>query len=155
MFSSRSFMISSITFNSLIHYELILEYGARECFSFILLHVAVQVSQLSMFFLFSLLFKYILLIMLLQFSHFFLPFIPSPPCNPLPSHILPPEFMSMGCTYTFFGFSISYAILNLPCLFYAYQLCFLFPVSSPLFFPSPSPLKTLHVIFISLVLFLF
>ena len=65
------------------------------------------------FFLFYLLCKYILLIMLLHVSHFFLPFItlhlavPSPPA-------FPPYFRSMGHTYKFFDFFISYTILNFP-----------------------------------------
>ena len=45
MFSSRSFIVSSLTFRSLIHFEFIFVYGVRECFNFILLHVAVQFSQ--------------------------------------------------------------------------------------------------------------
>ena len=45
MFSSRSFIISSLTFSSLIHFEFIFVYGVRECFNFILSHVAVQFSQ--------------------------------------------------------------------------------------------------------------
>ena len=44
-FSSRSFMVSSLTFRSLIHFELIFVYGVRKCSYFILLHVAVQCSQ--------------------------------------------------------------------------------------------------------------
>ena len=45
MFSSGCFLVSSLPFRSLIHFELILVYGVRECSSFILLHVAVQFSQ--------------------------------------------------------------------------------------------------------------
>ena len=45
MFSSKSFIVSSLTFRSLIHLEFIFEYGVRECSNFILLHVAVQFSQ--------------------------------------------------------------------------------------------------------------
>ena len=45
MFSSKSFIISGFTFRSLIQFEFIFVYGARECFNFILLHVAVQFSQ--------------------------------------------------------------------------------------------------------------
>ena len=45
MFCSRSFIVSSLTFNALIHFEFIFVYGARECSNFILLHVAVQFSQ--------------------------------------------------------------------------------------------------------------
>ena len=64
----------------------------------------------------------------------------------------PPQFMSMGHTYKFFGFSISFNILYLPCLFCTYHLC-LFPVPFSPF--SPSLLITLHVISISVNLFLF
>ena len=43
MFSSKSFIISSLTFWSAIHFELIFfPYGIRECSNFILLQVAVQ-----------------------------------------------------------------------------------------------------------------
>ena len=45
MFSSGSFMVSSFTFRSLIHYKFIFVYGVRECSNFILLHIAVQFSQ--------------------------------------------------------------------------------------------------------------
>ena len=45
MFSSKSFIVSGLTFRSLIHFEFIFEYGVRKCFNFILLHVAVQFSQ--------------------------------------------------------------------------------------------------------------
>ena len=45
MFSSGCFLVSSLPFRSLIHFELILVYGVRECSNFILLHVAVQFSQ--------------------------------------------------------------------------------------------------------------
>uniref|UniRef100_A0A8C4KWJ5 Uncharacterized protein n=1 Tax=Equus asinus TaxID=9793 RepID=A0A8C4KWJ5_EQUAS len=45
MFSSRSFMVSGLTFKSLIHFELIFVHGVREWSTFILLHVAVQFSQ--------------------------------------------------------------------------------------------------------------
>ena len=63
--------------------------------------------------------KYILLIMLLQLSHFFPPFYSPLPCTPLPTNILPPQFMSMGATYKFFGFSISHTIPNIPlCILY-------------------------------------
>ena len=39
------FIVSCLTFKSLIHFELTFVYGVRECFSFILLLVAVQLSQ--------------------------------------------------------------------------------------------------------------
>ena len=45
MFSSKSFIVSGITFKSLIHFEFILVYGVRKCSDLILLHVAVQFSQ--------------------------------------------------------------------------------------------------------------
>ena len=43
MLSSKSFMVSSLTFRSLIHFEFM--YGVKKCSSFILLHVAVQFSK--------------------------------------------------------------------------------------------------------------
>ena len=45
MFSSKSFIVSGLTFRSLIHFEFIFVYGVRKCCDFILLHVAVQFSQ--------------------------------------------------------------------------------------------------------------
>ena len=39
MFSSKSFIISGLTFRSLIHFEFIFVYGVRKCSNFILLHV--------------------------------------------------------------------------------------------------------------------
>ena len=45
MFSSKNFIVSSLTFWSLIHFEFIFVCGVRKCSSFILLHVAVQLSQ--------------------------------------------------------------------------------------------------------------
>ena len=45
MFSSRSFMVSDLTFKSLINFEFILIYGVRKWSSFIFLHVSVQFSQ--------------------------------------------------------------------------------------------------------------
>ena len=45
MFSSKSFIMSGITFRSLIHFEFIFVYGVTECSNFILLYVAVQFSQ--------------------------------------------------------------------------------------------------------------
>ena len=44
MFSSRSFIVSGITFRSLIHFEFIFVYGVRKYSNFILLHNAVQFS---------------------------------------------------------------------------------------------------------------
>ena len=45
LFSSRSFMVSLLTFRSLIHFELIFVYGIKEWYNFIFWHVAVQFSQ--------------------------------------------------------------------------------------------------------------
>ena len=45
MFSSRSFIVSGLTFRSLIHFEFISLYGVRKCSSFILLQVVDQFSQ--------------------------------------------------------------------------------------------------------------
>ena len=44
MFSSRSFIVSGLTFRSLIHFEFIFVYGVRKCSSFILLQVVDQFS---------------------------------------------------------------------------------------------------------------
>ena len=43
MFSSKSFIVSGLTFRSLIHFEFV--FSVRKCSNFILLHVAVQFSQ--------------------------------------------------------------------------------------------------------------
>ena len=45
MFSSKSFVVSGLTFRSLIHFEFIFVCGVRECSNFILLHVTVQFFQ--------------------------------------------------------------------------------------------------------------
>ena len=45
VFSSKSLIVSGLTFRSLIHFEFIFVYGVRECSNFILLHVAVQISE--------------------------------------------------------------------------------------------------------------
>ena len=45
MFSYKSFIVSGLTFRSLIHFEFTFVYSVRECSNFILLHVAVQFSQ--------------------------------------------------------------------------------------------------------------
>ena len=45
MFSSRSFIVSGLTFRFLIHFEFIFVYGVRKCSSFILLQVVDQFSQ--------------------------------------------------------------------------------------------------------------
>ena len=45
MFSSKSFIVSCLTFKSLIHFEYIFVYAIRKCSNFILLHTDVQFSQ--------------------------------------------------------------------------------------------------------------
>ena len=85
----------------------------------------------------------------------FHPLYPPPPSAPCPTHIPPPYFLPMGPTYKFFAFSISYTILTLPLsicyLPFVLLILYLFPHSPP----SHSLLITLHVISISVNLFLF
>ena len=45
MFSSSSFIVSGLTFRSLIHFEFIFVYGVRKCYGLILLQVVDQFSQ--------------------------------------------------------------------------------------------------------------
>ena len=45
MFSSRSFIVSGLTFRSSIHFEFVLVYGVRKCSSLVLLQVVDQFSQ--------------------------------------------------------------------------------------------------------------
>ena len=45
MFSSKIFIVSGLTFRSLIHFEFIFVYGVRKCSKSILLYVAVQFSH--------------------------------------------------------------------------------------------------------------
>ena len=45
MFSSKSFIVSSLTSRSLIHFEFIFVYSVKECSYFILLHVAVYMPS--------------------------------------------------------------------------------------------------------------
>ena len=45
MFSSNSFIVSSLPFRSLIHFEFIFVCGVGECWNFIFLRVAIQFSQ--------------------------------------------------------------------------------------------------------------
>ena len=45
MFSFKSFIVTSLTFRSLIHFEFIFAYGVKECSNLILLCVAIQFSQ--------------------------------------------------------------------------------------------------------------
>ena len=45
MFSSKSFIVSGLTFRYSIHSELIFGYGVRTCSNYLILHVAVQFYQ--------------------------------------------------------------------------------------------------------------
>ena len=45
MFFPKSYILSDLSFRSLIHFEFIFVYGIRKCSNFILLHVAVQFYQ--------------------------------------------------------------------------------------------------------------
>ena len=45
MFYSKSFIVSTLTFRPLIHFEFILVYGVRKCSNFNLIYVNVQFSQ--------------------------------------------------------------------------------------------------------------
>ena len=45
MFSCKSFIVSGLTFRSLIHFEFIFVYGVRKCSNFILLHEALHVKE--------------------------------------------------------------------------------------------------------------
>ena len=45
VFSSQTFIVSGLTFRSLIHFEFIFVYGDRKYSNFIILHVAVQLPQ--------------------------------------------------------------------------------------------------------------
>ena len=42
LFSSKSFIVSGLTFRSLVHFDFIFVYSVRECSHFILLYVTVQ-----------------------------------------------------------------------------------------------------------------
>ena len=45
MFSSKNFIVSVLTFKSLVHFKFIFVYGVKKCSNVILLHIAVQFSQ--------------------------------------------------------------------------------------------------------------
>ena len=95
-----------------------------------------------------------LLIMLLQLSHF-CPFTQLHPAHPLPPTF--PPYSSCPWVILISSLASTFPTLFLPspCLFSTYHLCYLFSVPFP---PSPPPtplLTTLHVISISMVLFLF
>ena len=119
-----------------------------------------QLTQISNYLFFLILFfKYILLIMLLQLSFFF--FFSSLyshlPCNPLPPTSYYPLSSCpwVGHTYKFFGFSISYTILNFPLSILCLPIMLLIPCNFSPIPSSPTPLITLHEISSSVILFLF
>lgn len=45
MLSSRDFVVLGLTFRSLNHFKFIFVYGMKECYSFIVLHMVIQLSQ--------------------------------------------------------------------------------------------------------------
>ena len=47
LFSSRSFIVSCLTFRSLIYFGFIFVYGVRDCSNFILLHVAFSFTSIA------------------------------------------------------------------------------------------------------------
>ena len=86
----------------------------------------------------------------------FPPLYSLPPCTPPPTHIPPLQFMSMGHTYKFFGFYISYTILTTPPVYFLPTIYATYSLYHSPLSPPPTPLLiTLHVISISVVLFLF
>ena len=83
------------------------------------------------------------------------PFYCPPSCTPPPTHSPALKFMSMGHTYKFFGFHISYTILNLPqSIFYlpfVLNILCTFPPLFPFHSPTDNPPCDLHFV----ILFLF
>ena len=88
-------------------------------------------------------FEYILLNMLLQLSHFFLPFISLHPAPPL----LPAFSPLSSCPWVIHIRSLAYPFpilfLTSPCPFCTYHLCYLFPVPLPPFYPFAFPADNL------------
>ena len=97
----------------------------------------------------------ILLIMLLQLSHYFIPFITL--AFHAPSHQQSLHLSSCPQVLHISSLASPFPIVFLTssCLFCSYHLCFLFPVPFPLFSPLHCLLITLHGISISMILFLF
>ena len=105
--------------------------------SFLLLKKKKKSKSLNLSWLFL---KYMLWIMLLQLSHFFPPLYSPLPCIPLP-----PAFPHLSsCPWVIHTSLLAspspILFLTSPCLFWTYNLCFLFPVSFPLTSPLPLPL---------------
>ena len=84
-------------------------------------------------------FQCILLIMLLQLSHFFLPFIPLCPAPPSHQHF--PTFTPCPWVIHISSLASPFPTLFLtsPCLFSTYHLCYLFSVPFPPLSPFHSP----------------
>ena len=104
------------------------------------LHCSVPYFAWAFFFLFKNILKYILLIMLLQLSHFPPPLFPQP-CTPPITCIPPPPFTSCSWVVHIRSLASTFPILFLtaPCLFSTYHLCYLFSVPFPPFSPSHLP----------------
>ena len=105
-------------------------------------------------------FKFILLSMTLQLSHFFSLLYSPLPCTAPPTSILP---HLSSCPWVVYISSLAppFPILFLtsPCLFCTYHLCFLFPVPFPTFsflpLPTDNPPRDLHFCEFVLVVCLF
>ena len=84
--------------------------------------------------------KYIVLILLIQLYHFFLFYIPLRPEPPsLPSALPRLSSCPWVVHLSFFASPLPILLLPSPCLFCAYQLCFLFSVPLPPILPLPLP----------------
>ena len=104
------------------------KYDERKMTSFFVLYVN------------SLVFCFLSIFYAITVVPFFSPLYIPPPCTSPPSSILPTmDFMSMGCTYKFFGFSISYTILNYFLSILCLPVMLLIPCTFSPFFPPPLP----------------
>ena len=77
----------------------------------------------------------------------FPPLPPSTQDPPFPPAISPLSSCPWSWIWVLW-YSISYTVLNIPCLFCTYHLCFLFPVPFPPFSPTLSLLITFQMFFI-------
>ena len=90
---------------------------------------------------------------LIYFIDYAITVVPFPPlyslpsCTPTPIHIPPLQFISMGRTYKFFSFYISYTLLHLPSTLYVLFMLLIpytfYPIL-PLPFPTDNPPYDLH-----------